>query len=309
MTSTDTSVKGSFRSRDDIHVLAALLAVTAWGIGPIFNKALSVSTSSIVFYRMLFGLPIMIVMAYMNGGSLNKEVIRKAAVPGFIFGMSFISGFAAVKMTSIANATMVGTLQPVLVLFVAPKLFGEKITLRKLLYSISAMIGVLVVVMAAASTSGAHLNGDLLAVLNVFIWTTYFVMSKKRRDEGIHSWSFLAAVFLCAAIIVLPYGAITSNDLGAMHVSDWWYVMGMAVGPGVIGHGMMTWAQGHIDVSLASMLGLISPVISSVLAWFVFHQSLTPLQLLGGVIVLASLAALVRMQGKMSAETLVVHET
>ncbi len=309
MTSTDTSVKGSFRSRDDIHVLAALLAVTAWGIGPIFNKALSVSTSSIVFYRMLIGLPIMIVMAYMNGGSLNKKVIRKAAVPGFIFGMSFISGFAAVKMTSIANATMVGTLQPVLVLFVAPKLFGEKITLRKLLYSISAMIGVLVVVMAAASTSGAHLNGDLLAVLNVFIWTTYFVMSKKRRDEGIHSWSFLAAVFLCAAIIVLPYGAITSNDLGAMHVSDWWYVMGMAVGPGVIGHGMMTWAQGHIDVSLASMLGLISPVISSVLAWFVFHQSLTPLQLLGGVIVLASLAALVRMQGKMSAETLVVHET
>jgi len=309
VTSTDTSVKGSFRSRDDIHVLAALLAVTAWGIGPIFNKALSVSTSSIVFYRMLFGLPIMIVMAYMNGGSLNKEVIRKAAVPGFIFGMSFISGFAAVKMTSIANATMVGTLQPVLVLFVAPKLFGEKITLRKLVYSISAMIGVLVVVMAAASTSGAHLNGDLLAVLNVFIWTTYFVMSKKRRDEGIHSWSFLAAVFLCASVVVLPYGAITSHDLGAMHVSDWWYVMGMAVGPGVVGHGMMTWAQGHIDVSLASMLGLISPVISSVLAWFVFHQSLTPLQLLGGVIVLASLAALVRMQGKMSAETLVVHET
>jgi drug/metabolite transporter (DMT)-like permease len=304
VTSTETSAKSSFRSREDIHVLAAILAVTAWGIGPIFNKALSVSTSSIVFYRMLFGLPIMVVMAYLNGGSLNKAVIRKAAVPGFIFGMSFISGFAAVKMTSIANATMVGTLQPVLVLFVAPKLFGEKITLRKLVYSVSAMAGVLVVVMAAASTSGA-----LLAVLNVFIWTTYFVMSKKRRDEGIHSWSFLAAVFFCAAIIVLPYGAITSNDLGAMHVSDWWYVLGMAVGPGVIGHGMMTWAQGHIDVSLASMLGLISPVISSILAWFFFQQSLTPLQLMGGVIVLASLAALVRLQGRMSAETLVVHET
>ena len=138
--------------------------MTAWGIGPIFNKALSVSTSSIVFYRMLFGLPIMVVMAYMNGGSLNKHVIRKAALPGFMFAMSFITGFATVKMTSIANATMVGTLQPVLVLFVAPKLFGEKITTRKLVYSISAMVGVLVVVMAAASTSGAHLDGDLLAV-------------------------------------------------------------------------------------------------------------------------------------------------
>ena len=132
MTSTDASAKSSFRDREDIHVLAAILAVTAWGIGPIFNKALSVSTSSIVFYRMLFGLPIMVVMAYMNGGSLNKHVIRKAALPGFMFAMSFITGFATVKMTSIANATMVGTLQPVLVLFVAPKLFGEKITTQKL---------------------------------------------------------------------------------------------------------------------------------------------------------------------------------
>ena len=301
MTSAETSAKSSFRNRDDIHVLAAVLAVTAWGIGPIFNKALSVSTSSIVFYRMLFGLPIMVLMAYMNGGSLNKHVIRKAALPGFMFAMSFITGFATVKMTSIANATMVGTLQPVLVLFVAPKLFGEKITMRKLAYSISAM--------AAASTSGAHFDGDLLAVLNVVIWTVYFVMSKKRRDEGIHSWSFIAAVFLCASFVVLPYGAITSNDLGAMHASDWWYIIGMALGPGVIGHGMMTWAQGHIDVSLASMLGLISPVISTILAWFFFQQSLTVLQLLGGVIVLVSLTALVRLQGKMSAETLVLHET
>jgi drug/metabolite transporter (DMT)-like permease len=64
---------------------------------------------------------------------------------------------------------------------------------------------------------------------------------------------------------------------------------------------MMTWAQGHIDVSLASMLGLISPVISTILAWFFFQQSLTLLQLLGGVIVLASLTALVRLQGTMSA--------
>lgn len=301
--------KISFRDRDNIHVLAAILAVTAWGIGPIFNKALSVSTSSIVFYRMLFGLPIMVLMAYLNGGSINMKVIRTAALPGFMFAMSFITGFATVKMTSIANATMVTTLQPVLILCVAPKLFGEKITKQKVLFSACALAGVLVVVMAAASTSGAHLNGDLLAVLNVFIWTTYFVMSKKIRDKGIHSWSFLAGVFLCASVIVLPYGAITSNDLGAMHVSDWWYIIGMAVGPGVIGHGMMTWAQGHIDVSLASLLGLISPVISSVLAWFFFGQSLTPLQLLGGVIVLASLTGLVAMQGKMSAETLVVHET
>ena len=36
------------RERDDVHILAALLAVTAWGVGPILTKAMTVSTPSVV---------------------------------------------------------------------------------------------------------------------------------------------------------------------------------------------------------------------------------------------------------------------
>jgi len=50
--------------------------------------------------------------------------------------------------------------------------------LRTLALSVSAFAGVLLVVLAAASTSGAHVSGDLLALSNVCIWTTYFVMAK-----------------------------------------------------------------------------------------------------------------------------------
>lgn len=284
------------RERDDVHVLAALLAVTAWGIGPIFNKAMTVSTPSIVFYRMLLGLPIMNFMAIRMGGGVTKELMKKTAIPGCLFAFSFITGFASMKMTSIANATLVTTLQPVLILFVAPKLFGEKIRSRQILYSALSMCGVLTVVLAAASTSGAHLRGDLMAVANVVLWTGYFVMAKQTRMEGVHSWSFLAAIFTWAAVIVLPFGAIASNDLTAMQTKDWLCVLGMAIGPGVVGHGMMTWAQSHIDVSLASILGLLSPVISTSLAWLIFQQALTPWQIFGACIVLISLAFLVQEQ-------------
>lgn len=309
MTTNATGVRVALRERDDIHVIAALVAVTAWGIGPILNKVMTVSTSSIVFYRMVFGLPLMVGMAYLNGGSLSRDVMKRAALPGILFSLSFLTGFAAVKLTSIANATLVTTLQPVLVLFVARRLFDERLTAQKIVYSLTAMAGVLVVVMAAASTSGAHLNGDLLAVLNVVIWTGYFVLAKIRRVDGIHSWSFIAAVFAWAAVVVLPYGALTSNDLGAMTQKDWLCIIGMALGPGVVGHGLMTWSQSHVDVSLASLLGLLSPVISAVLAWILLDQHLTPLQLVGGAIVLASIAALVRAQNSAAAGVLVEHET
>ena len=283
-------------AREDIHAIAAVVAVSAWGIGPILNKAMTVGTPSIVFWRMVVGVPMMVLMAMLFGTGFSRELMRRTAVPGLLFSASFITGFASVKMTSIANATLVSTLQPVLVLFVARRLFGERISRRQVGFSVASMGGVLVVVMAAASTSGARLGGDLMAVANIVIWTAYFVMAKQRRLDGVDSWSFLAAVFIWASVAVVPFGLATSNDLLQMTAKDWWCIIGMAVGPGVVGHGLMTWSQSHLGVTMASMLGLLSPVISTSLAWIVFGQALTGPQILGAFVVLGSLVALVRSQ-------------
>jgi len=296
VTQTLSSARRSLQGRDDIHVIAAIVAVTAWGVGPIFNKAVSVGTPSIVFYRMLLGVPMMVAMAYLTGGGLTRDLMRRTALPGVLFAFSFITGFASLRMTSIANATLITTLQPVLILFVAPKMFGEKIRLKQLGLSSVSRVGVLTVVLAAASTSGAHLSGDLLAVLNVVIWTGYFVLAKKRRVDGMHSWSFLAAIFIWASLVILPYGLIVSNDLGKVTQFDWVMLVGMSVIPGIVGHGLMTWSQSHLDVTLASILGLLSPVVSTGLAWIIFSQSLTGVQILGAAVVLGSLTLLVREQ-------------
>ncbi len=135
-----------------------------------------------------------------------------------------------------------------------------------------------------------------MAVANVVLWTAYFVLAKQTRMAGVHSWSFLAAVFTWAAVVILPFGLITSNDLTEMTTNDWYWVVGMTIIPGVVGHGMMTWSQSHIDVTLASLLGLLSPVISTGLAWAIFSQVLTVWQMVGAAVVLGSLAFLVQEQ-------------
>jgi drug/metabolite transporter (DMT)-like permease len=308
VSSTLSSARRSLQGRDDIHVIAAVVAVTAWGIGPIFNNAVSVGTASIVLYRMVLGVPMMVAMAYLTGGGLTRDLMRRTALPGVLFAFSFISGFASLRMTSIANATLITTLQPVLILFVAPKMFGEAIRAKQLMLSSLSMLGVLTVVLAAASTSGAHLSGDFLAVLNVVIWTAYFVIAKKQRLNGMHSWSFLAAIFIWASVVIIPYGLVVSNDLREVTQFDWLMLVGMAVLPGIVGHGLMTWSQSHLDVTLASILGLLSPVVSTGLAWVIFSQALTGLQILGAIVVLVSLALLVREQRSFSAPVL-EHET
>lgn len=198
-----SSLTASVRARQDVHIIAAAIAVFAWGTGPIMNKIMTVDTPAIVFYRTLLGTPLMVYVAYATGGRLSRELMRRTAVPGILFALSFITGFAAIKMTSIANATLITTIQPVLVVLIAPRLFGERLSPRQLGYSFLSLAGVLMVVMAATSSSGADVSGDLMAAGNVVLWTSYFVIAKKTAwteftrghfwqqfSFGLQSWFF-----------------------------------------------------------------------------------------------------------------------
>jgi drug/metabolite transporter (DMT)-like permease len=67
----------------------------------------------------------------------------------------------------------------------------------------------------------------------------------------------------------------------------------MVVLSGLVGHGLMTWAQRHIDITLASLLMLGGPVISACGAWVVFSQDLSAVQIAGALVVLTALGAIV----------------
>jgi len=294
VTSVVARARAAGSARDDLPVLAAVVSVLAWGSGPLMTRAMSVPTPTLVFYRLAIGVPLMIVIAYRTGGRCTLALTKRTAIPGIFFGLSMLTGFASVKLTSIANATLITTLQPALVLLVAPRLFGEQWRLKRVSLAGVAFAGVSIVVLAAASTSGASVEGDLLAGVNVVIWTTYFLMAKHLRNSGMHSWTLLAYVFSWASVVVVPWTLLSHSDLGAMNTKDWILVIVMSLIPGILGHGLMTWAQRHIDVTLASLLGLASPVISTIGAWIIFDQRLRPLQIVGACVVLGALAALLR---------------
>jgi drug/metabolite transporter (DMT)-like permease len=276
-------------------LMAASAAVIAWGLGPLFVRGIGASTPTIVAYRLAMAVPVMIGLAYLTGGRISRPLMRQALVPSMVFFASMVTGFAAFKHTTIVNATLIPALQPVLLVAIASRFLGERRSRREVLWGVAALGGVLIVI--SGSQGGDHsLWGDFLAVLNLGIWTTYFLRSKRIRDAGVHSWSFLACVFTWSALFAVPWALATSPDLGAIRGMDWLYLAGMVVGPGVVGHGLMTWAQRYLDVSLASLLMLGNPVVSIVGAWMVFGQRLSAFQGLGALVVLIGLGGVVASQ-------------
>ena len=182
-----------------------------------------------------------------------------------------------------------------LILLVAARLFGDRRSRSDIVFAGIAFLGVVAVV-AGASADGASLHGDLLAVANLLVFTGYFLLAKRARDGNVHSWSFLAAVFIDTAIIVVPWAVLTSGDLGAIHGTDWLLLVGLVLFPGMVGHGLMTWAHHYLDVTLTSMMTLANPVVSIIGAWIIYSQSLAALQIVGAVVVLAALGAILRRQ-------------
>ena len=279
--------------RERLAITLGAIAVFAWGFGPLLVRGIHASAPTIVFWRLWLATPVMVGAAYVTGGRVSVPVLKAVFVPGALFGTSMIVGFASFQSTSIANATLIGALQPALLLFIGPLLFGTRSGSRQVVLAVIALAGVATVVFGAHRSSGASLHGDVLALINLGLWTAYFVRVKQVRNQGVHAGALIAGVFCVAAVVVSPWVLLTSKDLGAIHGSGWLLIVAMVLVSGLVGHGLMTWAQRHLDITVASLLTLGSPVISAIGAWVAFDQRLNAVQVAGAVVVLVALGAIV----------------
>lgn len=281
--------------RPQLPLLAAMVAVLAWGFGPLFVREIDASASAIVLWRILLALPIAIGVAYATGGAVTMALLRRAGMTGVCFAVSVISGFTSFQETSIANATLIPALQPALILLLASRMFGERRTRAEVLWAVVAFAGVTVVVLGTDASSASR-YGDLLAVVNLGVFTAYFLLAKQARTGDVHSWSFLASVFVVTAVVVVPWSLAVSGGVEVLHGVDWLFVVALVLLPGMVGHGFMTWAHHYVDVTVTSLLTLANPVVSIVGAWILFSEALAPGQLVGAVVVLVALGAIVRGQ-------------
>lgn len=281
---------------DDTHdwaIAACLVGVIAWSSGPLMVRGITASVAAFTPVRLWLSIPVMSAAALLGGGKLSIDLYRRSLVPGLLFLCSMATGFASFQHTSIANATLISNLQPVLMLLVAPRLFGEKPTFMRVCLAVVAVGGVFMVVVGAASGGESGLGGDLFAVANLLLWSAYFVFAKRARDEGVHVGSFLAGVFTIAACATVPWVLVVRPDFGQLGGRDMLLIVAQVAVAGLLGHTTITWAARYLDITLVSLLNLLSPALSMAGAWVIYDQSMRALQVFGAVVMLAAIALVV----------------
>ena len=208
---------------------------------------------------------------------------------GFCYAGDLATWHWSIKLTSVANSTLLANFAPVFVTPAAYLLFGERIN-AAFLVGLALAIGGAVLVMGDSLTlSAAHLAGDGLAIVTAAFYAGYFLVLRRLRrvfsTATIMTWSAVVT-----AILLLPLAAASGESLVAVTAFGWTILVLLALISHVGGQSLIAYAFAHLPASFSSVALLLQPTLAAVLAWLILGESLGWLQGLGGALVLLGIA-------------------
>ena len=275
--------------RPQLGLASAVFAVLVWGTSSVLIKKVEgLEGAAVAMYRLWVGAPLVTAVFLLSGGRLTRRLLRLSFWGGAAFGLDILLFFSALQHTSVANATVIGALQPLLLLLLAGPMFGERPRWIDVVWGVVGVAGAAVVVLGGDGGGAAGGRGNLLAVGALLAWTGYFVASKTARVE-LSSLEYLTGLSIVAALLVIPAPALLGVSLGSPSVHDWALIVTIAVVNGALGHFLMNWAHAHVKLVVTSLLTLAVPVVATSMAVPVLDETVAGLQVVGMAVVVVAL--------------------
>ena len=276
-------------------LVAAAIAVTAWGSSSVIAKILPQGGLVIAAYRFSIYFVVVGVWRATRGHHLSWHAFKKSIPGGLLLAADVAFFFTAIKLTTVVNATIIGALQPLILTIYGVRFLGERIRRSDIALGAVALAGVIVIVLAGSNSGDASIWGDLAALGALGSWSAYFVFAK-RADGVVSPSDYTLAAALIVAVANAPVALAFGQSLAWPAWSDWFWLFGMAMGAGILGHNMMNWSIVRIPLWLGSTMTLLVPVVSSAIAWMFLDEPLNATQIIAMFVTLVAIGVLIRAQ-------------
>ncbi len=224
-----------------------------------------------------------------TGRRVTLRDVRQAFVPGVFFGVNLATFFVGATNNSVANAALIGSLSPFLIVPIGAKLFREHNEPRALVFAILAFAGAALVLLNAPVNGDASARGNLFGMLAMLLWVGYVVSTRHfRRDMDVAV--FMATISPIAAVAVLPL-AIGNGGMFEMSSKGWAYTILLMFVTGVAAHGLLVFAQKTIQIGTIGIAQVAQPAMAVVWSFLLLGERVRPLQVVGIAIVMTGLFA------------------
>jgi drug/metabolite transporter (DMT)-like permease len=215
----------------------------------------------------------------------DLPVVALAIVLLFGNQVSFV--FALDLSTATTVALLFGTL-PIFTALIARAFGIEQLAPRFWIAAALSFSGVVLVTVGSGESISGNIWGDLLAVAGAATWAGYSVALAPLMRR--YSPFRLSAIFLLAAALLVVAGAPQLGDQSFdLPASVWLTFVYAVIGPLVITNLLWFTAIDWVGPSRASLFANLQPFLAAVIALLLLHESLTRLQLAGGLLIAAGI--------------------
>ena len=268
--------------------LMMIVAMTVFGtLGP-FVRNIPVSSGELALYRAVLAAVLIGGFLLATGQTIPFRAMGKQVpllLSGAAMGINWILLFEAYKFTTVSAATLSYYFAPVIVTLVCPLLFREKLTGRQVLCFIMSTAGLVLITGIGELTGGRDLTGILFGLGAACFYATVILLNKFIRGvEGIHR-TFLQ--FLAAIVVLVPYVLLTGGvTLGQMDGSGWTNLLIVGLIHTGVTYCLYFSSLKELPGQKAAILSYIDPLVAVVISVAVLGEPITPMQLLGGALIL-----------------------
>lgn len=258
----------------------------------IFRKYIPLSSGMLAFFRGVLGSIFLILFVIVKGHKMHKIGKRNLvllAITGALIGLNWIFLFEAYNYTTVATATMCYYMQPTIVILLSPVVFREKITLKKGICAIAAIIGMVFVsgIMEGTGIRAQEVTGIFYGLMAAALYATVVILNKKVQTPDAYEKTIIQLI--SAAVILIPYLLLTENVMAIdldMRAATMVLIVGV-VHTG-IAYALYFGCMKDLKSQSIAVLSYIDPVFALLLSAVVLLEKVSVFGIVGAVLIIGS---------------------
>ena len=216
------------RENQTKFVLLELVAVCFCASSGIFVRYSALGPVNTGFYRMLFAMPMLYLLARKDMKGLSRKDILTMLLAGVFFAGDIIFFNLSLGLTSMANTNLFTNLTTFTIVPVSCFIFKEKLPKHLLTGAAIALGGVVILILGKAEPSSSNYLGDLLGFGASIFYALYLLISYRLRDRISNN----VIIFFCmiSCLVIMPMYIIPVEGMQVPHgFAEIWPLVGLAI--------------------------------------------------------------------------------
>ncbi len=269
-----------------------ITAAILWGLAGIFaKKIIGMSVQNIIFYRVALAFLIILIILLISG-NMDKIKLKDRKIYLMLFSIlqvaTMLTYFVSVLNASVSVAVLLLYTAPVYVTVFSPLLLKENPARKELMALALSIVGIIIIVDPEKldfSYSVGIAAGILSGISYAFEILTSKYIGQSYTGYTQAFWSFAIALLILLPVGIVPPGIASENII---------YLILLAIFPTILSVSLYFNGLKKVKASSASILALIEPVSAVILAALILGERITIPVLLGGALILAGAAIVIR---------------